>query len=85
MISAESDGCNSFNDLLVHFDLDFKLDQNDFSLMYRYLSDFAKNNNSQIISTLSSRELSSFFSANKKFELNEQSSIIQDIIDNKII
>ena len=72
------------NSTILIDDLDFKLNQNDFALLYRFLSNFTKNNNNQIIATVSSPEAMSFFDKKKRIELSEDTGIIEDIINGKI-
>jgi hypothetical protein len=72
------------NSTILIDDIDFKLNQDDFSLLYRFLSDFAKDNNNQIISAISKIENLSIFDNSKRININVESSIIEDIIEGKI-
>ncbi|MAG27953.1 hypothetical protein CMI47_20700 [Candidatus Pacearchaeota archaeon] len=73
------------NSVILIDDIDFKLDNDDFLLFYRYLSDFSKNNNNQVIATISNDYRMSIFDQDKRFTINADSeNIIDSMIDNII-
>jgi len=72
------------NSVIIIDDMDLKMNQNDFASLYRFLSDFSKNNNNQIIATISNIENSSLFEHNRRIEINTDSNIINDIIENRV-
>jgi|TARA_Y100000310_G_C20580214_1_gene762577 hypothetical protein len=72
------------NSTILIDDIDYKLDQDNFILLYRFLSDFAKDNNNQIISTISRIENLTTFDNKKRFNINIENNIIEDILNGKI-
>ena len=72
------------NSVIIIDDMDFKMSQNDFTSFYRFLSDFSKNNNNQIITTISNIENSSLFEHNKRIEIKTDNNIISDIVENRV-
>jgi len=72
------------NSVILIDDVDFKLSHDDFASLYRYLSDFAKNNNNQIITTASSSEYNvSLFDHDKRFFISCDENVIDDILSGK--
>lgn len=69
------------NSTILIDDMDFKLDHDDFLSFYRYLSEFAKNNNNQIIATASSEYKISIFDHDKRFAIDNNINVIDDILN----
>tara|TARA_Y100000034_G_scaffold44001_1_gene53792 strand:- start:829 stop:1305 length:477 start_codon:yes stop_codon:yes gene_type:complete len=72
------------NSVILIDDVDFKMNSDDFSSFYRFLCDFSKNNNNQIITSISDIEKYSLFDHNKRFTTDIETDIINDIVSGKI-
>ena len=68
------------NSVILIDDIDFKMTQDEFSVFYRFLSDFLTNNSNQIIATVSDIDKIPTFDGNKRYPLNVDKDIIGDII-----
>ena len=72
------------NSVILIDDVDFKMNSDDFSSFYRFLCDFAKKNNNQIITSISDIEKYSLFDHSKRFTTDVETDIINDIVSGKI-